>query len=312
MKDFSTKIRKALSSTTQGMSARELASEIGISKSTVNSYLYNHTDEFEKDDSHVPIWTIKGSTSNTPVTESDPVLLKLQNREGAKMFSQKDFDNLADWEYGEAYIGKYQYETATGNIIECDSNSEVLLLEYLEENDLVKCVGGQMLKVPFDTAFRTDRDYHPDIVALTWDNHIAVFEVKAATAMDKHTNMEKYRGLAEYCEKNGYMYVMIDPAADFTSYEELRDMEVCTPLFEMFKEFHNKPHTSRKPYKHFDKSDVEKWYKKFGTGLTLPEFQLQVHSLVIYYEWYNLYRNDFQVFSRPVKLDSDHKVIDYI
>lgn len=310
MADMKSKIKKLLQKN-GGMTAKEIAKALGCSSSAVNRFIY-YCDEFEKDDSSAPVWTIKGSLSHTTVTESDPVLLKLQNREGAKAFTQKDFDNLANWEYGEAYIGKHQYETATGNIIECDSKSEVLLLEYLEENNLVKCVGGQMLKVSYDTAFRTDRDYYPDIVALTWDNHIAVFEVKSATAMDNHTNMEKYRGLAEYCEKHGYMYVMIDPASDYQSFEELRDMEVSTPLLEMFEELNDKPHTSRKPYKHFEKSDVEKWYERFGAGWTWPEFQLQVHSLIIYYEWYNFYKNDFQVFSRPVKLDNDHKVIDYI
>ena len=312
MADLAKEIRNVLSQA-GSMTASEIGKAIGCSKSTINRFIY-YCDEFERDSSDTPRWSIKGGVSLKSATaiESNPVVMKLQNREGAKTFSQKDFDDLADWEYGTAFVGKYQYETSSGNIIECDSKSEILLLEYLEENGLVKDIGGQTLRIGYDTSFRLDRDYWPDIVALTQDNRIAIFEVKPATAMDNHTNMEKYRALAEYCKEHGFMYVMIDPAADFMSFEELRDFNVCRGLWERFKELNNKPHTAKKPYKFFDDDDVKEWFARYGDGCTKKEFYLQVHSLVIRYDWYNFSKNGFKAFSRPVKLNSDYEVIDYI
>ncbi len=314
--DIGEKIKKVLRASDKGMSARDIANKIGSTRGCVNSYLYAHTDEFEKDASYVPLWTIRGTNYYKNAMELDPVILKLQNREGARIFSQKDFDNLADWENGKAYIGDYPYKTESGKTINCDSSSEVLLLEYLEENGLVQDVGGQALNIRYDTAFRTGCSYKPDIVAFLRDGHIAVFEVKPTSAMDNHKNIEKYRSLAKYCEEQGFLYGMIDPAAGFTTFEELRDMPVCTELLVMFEELNDKPHTSKKPYKYFDDTDVEEWYQKYGSGWSKEQFKLHVHSLIIYYDWYSVSKHGFRVYSRPVKLqkidNGSYSVIDYL
>ena len=90
MADIGAKIKKVLSSSSKGMSARDIANKIGSTRGLVNSYLYAHTDEFEKDDSYVPLWTIRCTTYCKNVLELDPVILKLQNREEARIFSQKE------------------------------------------------------------------------------------------------------------------------------------------------------------------------------------------------------------------------------
>ena len=316
MADIGEKIKKVLNTSGKGISARDIANKIGSTRGSVNSYLYAHTDEFEKDDSYVPLWTIRSTTYCENLLELDPVILKLQNREGARIFSQKDFDNLADWKNGKAYIGDYQYKTESGRTIKCDSKSEIALLEYLEENGLVQDIGGQALQIRYDTAFRTGCSYKLDIVAFLHDGHIAVFEVKPTSAMDNHTNIEKYRSLAKYCEEQGFMYVMIDPAARFMSFEELRDMAVCTERLVIFEKINDKPHTSKEPYKYFDDLDVEEWYQKYGSGWSKEQFKLHVHSLIIYYDWYNVSKHGFRAYSRPVKLqkndDETYSVIDYL
>lgn len=316
MADIGAKIKKVLNASDRGMSARDIANEIGSVRGSVNSYLYAHTDEFEKDDSYVPLWNIRRATYCETVSVLDPVMLKLQNREGARIFSQEDFYNLADWENGIANVGGYQYKTENRNIIKCDSKSEMMLLEYLEENGLVQDIGGQALQIRYDTEFRTGCSYQPDIVAFLSDGHIAVFEVKPTSAMGNHKNIEKYRSLKKYCEEQGLMYVMIDPMSEFMSFEELRDMAVCTELLAMFEELNNRPHTSKEPYKYFDDSDVEEWYQKYGAGWSKKEFRLHVHSLIIYYDWFNVSQYGFRAFSRPVKLqkidNETYTVIDYL
>ena len=278
------------------MSARAIANIIQTTRSSVNSLLYAHPEDFIKDDSYVPLWRL-AEDSYSDFEETDPIMLKLQNRTESKEFTQEYFDSLADWKYGEAFIGKYQYKTKSGNIIECDSKSEIKLLEYLENNKLVKDIGGQMLNIKYDSAFRTDLDYFPDIVALTRDNRIAVFEVKPATAMDNHKNMEKYQSLSLYCQKYGFMYAMIDPECNFSTFEEIRDMSVCSDLLNMFEEWNEEPNTKTRSYKSFDNDDVEEWYEMYGTGYTKKDFALQVHSLIMYYEWYNFYTHGFMAYA---------------
>lgn len=307
MADFTSQLCAFLSAHPDGMSAREIAKALGTLKGTVNKCLYDHPDLFQKDNSYIPLWTV-----TSPKKADDPIMLKLQNWSNVKLFSKDDFNALADWDYGSAFIGKYQYITDSGNIIECDSKSEVLLLQYLEENNLVQDVGGQVLKIQYNSAFRCDLDYYPDIVALTKDGHIAVFEVKPVTAMSNHKNMEKYESLAAFCKQKGYLYTMIDPAENFLTYEEICEMQVCSEFLDFFLEWQSEPDTERVPFKYFTDEDVNFWYSLFGEGYTKKEFSLQVHSLIMYYNWYNVYHHGFMAYSRPVLLDNNHNVIDYI
>ncbi|MCQ2439553.1 MAG: hypothetical protein MJ074_07305 [Oscillospiraceae bacterium] len=301
-------IRTVLKLHPEGLTAKEIADFTGGEKRTANSILYGNLDTFVKDDDSLK-WRLVCEE------ETDPVMRKLQNRERARYCSQADFDSLASWEYGHAYNGDIKYRTKNGKTIECDSKSELRLLEYLEENHLVKDVGGQNLHITYDTAFRQNVGYNPDIVALTRDDHIAVFEVKPVSAMDYHRNIEKYRSLAKYCEKNGFMYAMIDPDSDFTTYEEVVDMAVCPELMVVFSSLSEKARKakdSEKPYAFFDESDVADWYAKYGAGYTKAQFRLQVHSLVLYFDWYNFSTHGFRVYTGPVKLDKEGEVIEVL
>ena len=142
MKDFKSNIYKLLLEN-ESMSAKDIARKLNCSTSDVNRFIY-YCDEFEKDDSYVPLWSIKISREKRKALQSDPVMLKLQNREGAKKFTKKDFDELADWDESDAYIDKEDYITNGGKIIECDSPEEVMLLEYLEKMDWLKKSGDKL------------------------------------------------------------------------------------------------------------------------------------------------------------------------
>ncbi len=189
-----------------GMKASELAKEMSIPRSEINRYLYAHPNEYEKDGEYR--WRIKA------IAENDVVLSKLNNRENAKKYSREEFAKIADWKLGNTHTkgkAKYQYITRDKNTIECDSKSELTMLEYLETNDLIISCGGQSLCIEYDSKFRAGMSYYPDIVVLTKDMHIAIIEVKSASSMDYHKNIEKYHALAEYCKENGYEYMMVDP-----------------------------------------------------------------------------------------------------
>lgn len=55
--DLGERIDKILSS--GGMTAKAIANRLGIPRKEVNSYLYSHRFRYERDDSYIPIWTIR-------------------------------------------------------------------------------------------------------------------------------------------------------------------------------------------------------------------------------------------------------------
>ncbi len=278
----------------EGIKARDIADILGIDKSLINSCLYSNQEIFERDDEYR--WYAR-EDSDDDGKYDDPVLQKLNNVENAEYFSLDEFNSLADWGVclspGDVPT-KYYHVTRTGNIINCDSKSELAMWEYLKEKELIVAGGGQKLRIPYETSFRSDLSYYPDMVVLTKLNHIAIIEVKAATAMDNHSNMEKYAGLEEYCYEHGYEFMMIDPINGFITYDELRDMRVVEGLCELF-EVHDEDSCF-----HFDKEDVAEWYEELGDGLTKKDFELMVHSCVIYFNWFNKFKNGFEVTNRPI------------
>ena len=187
-----------------------------------------------------------------------------------------------------------------------------MLLEYLDANDHILDFSGQALRIKYDSDFQKNLDYHPDIVAITKFGHIVFFEVKSVTAMDNHINIKKYEYLEQYCKSNGFLYVMIDPQHNYMTFEELCEMPVIDDFLDMFEKWNNEPVNESEPYKHFNDEEVNHWYEVYGYGNTKKEFYLQVHSLIAYYRWHNKYKNGFMVYSRPVKLDKNNEVIDYI
>ena len=301
-------IDSLLSGRSIGLKAIVIAKKLGVSRYSVNSFLYKNLDKYQKDKYYR--WIIK------PSKVLDPVLSKLNNKENAKPFSLSEFEKIASWQHGKTHTKNApvkQYKTHSGAVIDCDSKSELKMLSYLEENDLVLRLGGQSLRIDYETPFTKHSEYYPDIVALTKDNHIAVIEVKPATAMDYHKNMEKYHALEVYCLERGYMYMMIDPDEGYITYEELREMPVSEGLFAEFSKLDEMPDTDDEPYKYFDQTLVNVWYELYGNGYTKKDFYLEVHSLIMFYGWHNLFTHGFKVFSRPVKLDKDsHEVVDYL
>lgn len=237
---------------------------------------------------------------------------KFENVENAKVFTHHSFNSLADWTIGTSFNGTHIYKTSSGNYIFCDSKSEVKMLEYLERNNLVLDIGGQMLDIKYDSPFREKITYYPDIVTLTSDNRIAIIEVKPITAMSCHRNIEKYKALSKYCKENGFIYAMIDPDEDFMTFEELKNIDICECIEYMFYLYREDIKSKKKKLIKFDDSNVNSWYEVCGVDCTKSEFRKQVHSMIISHDWYNLFTHGFMVYNRPVKLDYRHKVIDYI
>ena len=254
---------------------------------------------------------------NPAVTENVAVhwfLSKFGNRAGAKTFTSDDFKSIADWKYGKTPSGNRscRFRTSGGNVIECDSESEVRMLKYMERSGLFTDIGGQSLVIPYDSAFRFNLNYSPDIVALTKEGLILIAEVKPLIAMSYHMSIEKYSGLQEYCERNGFIYAMLDPENDYTTFEEFKVAEVPAAIKNLITPMEKKAVVSGKAYFHFGKENVDEWYKSVKHEYNRTEFELYIHVLIIQKGWFNTFDRGFNVYSRPVKLDINHNVADYI
>ena len=311
-----------------GAKAREAARDLGMSKTLVNHCLYGHPEEFEHEGY---FWFVRGSDSMprqapvlSPPERSDPVLRKLRNLEGSVEYSVSEFEELLGSgamcsPSPTAHTTEYEIWCGprTGSLITCDSRSEYKMLRYLQEKDLALAVGGQCVNIPYETSFSTSRSYYPDIIVLTRSHHVAFIEVKSVTAMSCHRNIEKDNALSDYCVKHGFLYMTVDPARDFMSFEELRNMPVIPELVHIFEDLDAQraavmEESPAKPYLFFGQSDVDRWYASFGSGMTKTEFHLQVHSSIIRHGWYNRFNNGFCADSRPVLTDQEHNVTGWI
>ena len=226
------------------------------------------------------------------------VLSKLKNRNIARKFTKDEFNELADWDYCRSFNEDgYIYTLPNGNKIECDSKSELAILDYLVSKKLALEIGGQELCIPYDTAFRESVTYHPDLVILTKDYHIAIIEVKPVTAMSNHTNIEKYRALKEYCDEHRYEYMMVDPDHDYMTYEELQGMHIPKQITKRVDDYLVDYYGGNDCL--LEKNDISVLYEDFEDEYKKGEFELYLHALVVQRGWYNFYKNGFKVYEKP-------------
>lgn len=218
---------------------------VGLNHRDVNSYLYSNLVTYHQDEQYR--WSIieRDNASEIICTNGTDhkifkisILAGLINKDGARIFSQEEFDQLADWSYGRTQSGKEPVDThttATGNVIECDSSYEKAFLEHLESHHLAIEIGGQSLNIGYQSPFRSNALYYPDAAIYTITHHIAIVEVQPSSFMSDHTIIEKYQSLARYCEERGFMYMMIDPVRKET-FEQFRNMEIHKCVLDLFEE----------------------------------------------------------------------------
>ena len=318
------KIKDLLMKYPNGLKAEEIASKLGISVIYLKPFLYSDEckDIFVRDENLT--WSLKDRTqiikSRNKMPKKQPeklkehwFLSKFKNKDATKRCSSDDFNNLADWSCGKSPSGKpiKKIKTKCGNIIECDSNSEIRILEYLERSGVVSAIGGQALTIDYPTYFTSHNKYSPDIVILTNDNRIGIIEVKPAIAMSYHLNIEKYNALQKYCEENGFMFMMVDPDSDYITFEELKNKSVPDSIKKIFAPIEEAVSIGTIDLFHFDKKDVDRWYKPFKNDFERSVFDLLLHSHIIQKGWFNTFDRGFNFYNRPVKLDCDHNVIEY-
>lgn len=233
--------------------------------------------------------------------DTDWVLGRLENKEGARIFSLDDFNSLADWEYCSSFGNrKYIYTFPNGNKIECDSKSELRLIRYLVSKGLTQAIGGQNLRIKYDTAFRKGADYFPDIVMLTSGGRIAIAEVKPITAMSYHLNVEKYAALSAYCRERGYEYMMIDPSNGYKTFSEMKNMSIPKKISERINAY-VAPLIGKTGTPIIESADVDAIHRPIAEECAREDFEIYLHAAVIQNGWYNKFKHGFMVYETPQK-----------
>ena len=287
-------IENILISNKDGLSDYDIKLSIGYSKREIKDYLISKKDKYILNEKGM--WQLKcyADQKNT-VNIDNSILNKLQNKENALIFSNEDFLSLEDWEdvcQSCTNTRKYLYESKFGRLIVCDSEHERTMIAYLEENNLVKNLAGQKLSIRYNRS----RNYYPDIVALTKDDHIAIIEVKAFNSMSNCKNITKYNALKDYCIKKGYEYMMIDPEKGFLSFEEIKNMSVDSFIVRKFMEVEkllNKDKIS------ITDDEIYDWYRESGKKSSWSSFKKQVRIQIIKLEWFNKSLYDFEFSNKP-------------
>ena len=314
-------IYRIISESDVPLKASQIAKELDLPRKTVNSYLYSNPDTFKIDG--LFRWSLvdndAGDEDDCKETINDKIFTlsvfkKLHNQKNARTFSQEYFDSMADWSYGKSVSGEepeYVFTTPTGNKIECDSGHERKMLQHIVDHRLAIEIGGQSLQIVYSTPFRKTANYYPDIVVYTTTHHIAIIETESAAFMSFHRDIERYNALEEYCEENGYLYMMVDPMREYQTFEEFRDMDVNQTVLDFFDVLQKKHLRENEPI--IKNKDVKNWYQEHSLrllGLTYSDFCLQVKSMIIWYGWYNLHRKDFEVYKTPTKWMEESEEVD--
>lgn len=136
-----------------------------------------------------------------------------ENLQGAKKFTEKDLEALADWDVVPKelqHIKPHASLMIDGHMIRFGSQPELNTYLRLKEKGLIQCFRGQHLMIHYASYLSEDKKYYPDFVFLTPDGYIAIVESKPIQLMSYFIVEAKYHFLKRYCEAHGFIYAMMD------------------------------------------------------------------------------------------------------
>ena len=104
--------------------------------------------------------------------------------------------------------------------------------------------------------------------------------------------------MKEYCEKNGYEYMMVDPDHDFMTYDDLLKLHIPGGIVDRVDDYLIDLIGKRGACL-LEKEDIPILYEDFSDEYKKGEFELYLHALVIQNEWYNKFKHGFMVYEKP-------------
>ena len=97
--------------------------------------------------------------------------------------------------------------------------SEVQLAKTFASSGMIRSIRGQNFILPYRKAWASNSSpYYPDFILHLKDGRIAFVELKSALGMCQDETVCKYIYLKDFCQKRGYLAIMID--VDLLTFEE--------------------------------------------------------------------------------------------
>lgn len=143
------------------------------------------------------------TSSKTPFS-----LYRLASGKPGKKYRKKEFLEIAS-SGKEFKTSKVTYSLQDGYVYHGSSKEEVRLIKKLERLNAFASLRGQCIGIPYTYGGKR-HTYYPDFLVLTKTGRILIIEVKQVADMSSRLNQKKYKALASYCKKHGYLYLMCD------------------------------------------------------------------------------------------------------
>jgi hypothetical protein len=154
-----------------------------------------------------------------------------ENLQGAKTFTEKDLEALADWDVIPKELKQIKPHKSlliNGHMVHFGSQPELNTYLCLKENRLIQSFRGQHLMIHYASYLSEDKKYYPDFVFLTPDGYIAIVESKPIQLMSYFIVEAKYHFLKRYCEAHGFIYAMMDE--NLVTIEQVRQEPLPTQV----------------------------------------------------------------------------------
>ncbi len=114
---------------------------------------------------------------------------------------------------GAIHVDSQGFDLVLNNIY------ELQLAKRLASSGYALSIHGQTHKIPYVKPWaKNPSPYYPDFIIYTREGHIAFLEMKSIMGMAQDETIAKYRYLAGYCLRHGYLYAMVD--VDCIGFEE--------------------------------------------------------------------------------------------
>ena len=165
-----------------------------------------------------------------PIHQRDRIF---ENLHGAKKFTEKDLEALADWDVVPKELQQSKPHPSLlidGHMVHFGSQPELNTYLRLKEKGLIQSFRGQHLMIHYASYLSEDKKYYPDFVFLTPDGYIAIVESKPIQLMSYFIVEAKYHFLKRYCEAHGFIYAMMDE--NLVTIEQVRQEPLPTQVTE--------------------------------------------------------------------------------
>ena len=183
------------------------------------------------------------------------------------------------------------YKNNNGVIKLSKSEDEVQYESYLEKEMLIKFDSCEFIKfiktqsIEIEYSYKEKNyKYYPDFQLLTYDNQLIIVEIKNMYDICDSLNIAKYNALKEFCDSNGFGYLMVDDKGNsLEKISKIKINEIKTKSFIKLLKYKGK--LNYRDFKSFKK--LYKLTMKEMAKILLDNDEIEMRTRPYFYIKYN-------------------------